>query len=103
MIFVNHALKIKIASEKIYIIYVASLRLLCTGVPSTSLPSAHASLLHFCASTASPSRLWPLHVEGRTVHKSVTPEASVAPEARLPRGLPHLSPAGAMRAEGDKS
>lgn len=50
MIFVNHALKIKIASEKIYIIYVASLRLLCTGVPSTSLPSAHASLLHFCAS-----------------------------------------------------
>lgn len=97
MIFVNHALKIKIASEKIYITYVASLRLLCTGVPSTSLPSAHASLLHFCASTASPSRLWPLHVEGRTVHKSV------APEARLPRGLPHLSPAGAVRAEGDKS
>lgn len=97
MIFVNHALKIKIASEKIYITYVASLRLLCTRAPSTALPPVHASLLHLCASTASPSRRLPLHVEVRTTDKSVMPEAG------LPRGLAHLFPADAMRAEVDKS
>ena len=85
-LFVNHALKIKIASVKdIYNIY---------GSSENSYVQGYQILLYLlykllasclCASTASPFRLLPLYVEVRTMYKSVMPEA------RLPRGLTHLS------------